>query len=598
MYGFPCPTTAVTTIVRCRCLLFSFLSLLLLFSTDVRAALALDTCTDCHGNPAKMTSLGFPHLTVTSEEVKRQSGMSAGCVDCHMGDPSSSDRTAAHQGMGRLHLVRKKGMLAETTERSAPLELTGNPMTRIKNQVIKDGKVVIDPNVALVLYQDKRLDNLSQDFSTIENTCGSCHAKEFTEFTRSTMGQNGKQSRFQSWSDPQRGPHNCGAWFDGNYDKIAPNTAVPFSREQSALNQRSCNTCHVGCLDCHYDPQPRSAANPRAGMHSFNRVPKPESCYGGGRGQICHAGPEERRRGAGYFGGSYANPEGMEPDVHQVKKVVCLDCHENSGSNSGLGHAMVKRQGRCDKCHERQLASHQRSLHKSLACEACHVQNVSGYQGTYWGPGKLAGIETPYFKYKEYYGIMKEPILIRDQKGRWIPVKPFPMAVMNQKESALKPGLHWRWPADLPDLQRTDDAFGYVGLVGGLPENNRALLWIQMDKVSHKYGKSRSCASCHDLLDGEQRQVVQWDFSDAGALPFSGSHTVTAGKKGLSIRDMKSEKIEVSADYRLSSLAPWFYLKDRWHIDGDFSLPSIKDRELYTSVRGDVGKARSAKVIH
>lgn len=582
----------------CRCLPCSFLRVLVLLFILAGTARAADTCTDCHGNRATMKALGFPHLTVTPEEATRQTGMTAGCADCHLGDPASPDRAAAHRGMGRLQLVRKKGMVAETAERVAPLELTGNPMTRIKNQITKNGKTVIDPNVRLILYQDKRRDTLSQDFGIMEKTCGSCHAKEFSEFTKSTMGRNGKQSQYQSWTDQQRGPHNCGAWFEGNHDKIAANTAVPFSRQQSALNQRSCNTCHVGCLDCHYDPQPQDPANRKLGMHTFNRVPKPESCYGGGRGQICHAGPEERRRGAGYFGASYANPEGMEPDIHQVKKVVCLDCHENSGSNMELGHAMIKRQGRCDRCHERQLASHRQSLHKSLSCEACHIQNVSGYQGTYWGPGKLAGTDTPYFKYKEYYGVMKEPVLIRDQKGRWIPVKPFPMAVLNQKESPLKPGLHWRWPANLPDLQRTDDAFGYVGFVDGLPENNRALLWIQMDKVSHKYGKSRSCASCHELRDGEQRQQVQWDFSDAGALPFSGSHTVTAGKKGLSIGEMKSEKIEVLDGYRLSSLAPWFYLKDRWHIDGDFSLPPLKDRDLYIRMKGDTGKARSAKVLH
>jgi hypothetical protein len=500
--------------------------------------------------------------------------------------------------MGRLLLVRKKGLLADSAQRQAPLELAGNPMTRIKHQVIKKGKSVVDPDVSLILYQDKRRDNLSQDFTMMEKTCGSCHAKEFSEFTRSTMGRNVKQSQYRSWTDQQRGPHNCGVWFGDNYEKIAANSTVPFSREQNALNQRSCNTCHVGCLDCHYDPQPKDPANPKLGIHTFNRVPKPENCYGGGRGQICHAGPEERRRGAGYFGASYASPEGMEPDIHQLKKVTCLDCHENSGSVSKLGHGMVKRQARCDRCHAQQLASHGQSLHKALSCEACHIQNVSGYQGTFWGPGKLAGTDTPYFKYKEYYGIMKEPILILDQRGRWIPVKPFPMAVLNQKESLLKPGLHWRWPIELPDLQRTDDAFGYIGLLDGLPENNRALLWLQMDKVSHKYGKSRPCASCHELPDNEQRQEVNWDFSDAGALPFSGSHTVVANKNGLAIREMRSEKIEVSNGHQLSSLAPWFYIKDRWQIEGGFSLPQLKNRELYNLVRGNVARARQARVVH
>lgn len=557
-----------------------------------------DSCVGCHADRTMMTPLGFPHLTVTPTEVARQSGMQAGCSDCHLGDPGQQELGAAHRGMGRLQLVRKKGMLAETGPRELPLELTGDPMTRIKHRILKNGKSVGDPDVSLILYQDKRRDNLSQDFTVMERTCGSCHAKEFSEFTRSTMGLNAKQSQYRGWADPKRGPHNCGTWFAGNHDLIAKNTALPFSPEQNALNQRSCNTCHVGCLDCHYDPVPADPADPSRGLHTFNRIPKPESCYGGGRGQICHAGPEERRRGAGYFGASYANPEGMEPDIHRTKKVHCLDCHENSGSGTGLGHAMVKRQGRCDKCHAAQLAGHERSLHRNLSCEACHIHDVSGYQGTYWGPGRLAGVETPYFKYKEYYGVMKDPILIRDQKGRWIPVKPFPMAVLNQKESSLKPGLHWRWPKELPDLQRTDDAYGLVGLFGGLPENNNALLWIQMDKVSHKYGKSRPCASCHASPEGEQRQLVKWDFSDAGALPFSGSHTVVADKSGLAIAGLTSEPIEPSAGYRLSSLAPWVYLKDRWRISGDFSLPRLRDRKLYDRISGDSGRAREAGVVH
>ena len=587
-----------------RCSVFPFfqagllLAVSLLLPAPAGSAGSADSCLGCHADPAKMARLGFPHFTVTPAEVERQSGMNAGCSDCHLGNPAETERDRAHQGMGRLQLVRKKGTRVETAQRELPLEIGGSPMTRLKQQVKKDGKGVVDPSVALILYQDKRRDNLSQDFGIMEKTCGSCHAKEFAEFAKSNMARNAKQSRYGSWTDKERGPHNCGVWFDGNHDKIAANTAVPFSREQSALNQRSCNTCHVGCLDCHYDPQAKDPAHPKLGMHTFNRMPKPESCYGGGRGQICHAGPEERRRGAGYFGKSYASPEGMEPDVHQAHKVTCLDCHGSSTTDPGLGHASIKRQARCDGCHEKVMKSHRQSLHKNLSCEACHIRNVSGYQGTFWGPGKLAGMDTPYFKYKDYYGIMKEPILIRDQKGRWIAVKPFPMAVLNQRESGLEPGLHWRWPASLPDLQRTDDAWGYVGLFDGLPENNKALLWIQMDKQSHKYGKSRACASCHELPGGEQRQQVSWDYSDMGALPFSGSHTVAAGSRGISIREMKSEKIEVSDGYRLSSLAPWYYLKDTWSIGGDFSLPPLKDLKLYGQLKGDAGRARAAGVVH
>jgi hypothetical protein len=265
-----------------------------------------------------------------------------------------------------------------------------------------------------------------------------------------------------------------------------------------------------------------------------------------------------------------------------------------------MGHGMVKRQAQdsCKRCHPEAVKTHSTSLHKNLSCEACHIQRVAGYQGTYWGPGKLAGAATPYFKYKAYYGYMPEPVLLRDQKGRWIPVKPFPMAVMNQKESPFEPGLHWRYPPDLPDLQRTDDAWGYVGLFGGLPDNNKALLWIQMDKMSHKLGKSRSCDSCHGSPDGVQLQKVTWGYSDPGAMPFTGSHEVLADRKGLFIKGMQSEKIEPEQGYSLAAFAPWIYLKDAWQIKGDFSLPVLKDRKQYELFKSSLEQTRKSAIVH
>jgi hypothetical protein len=261
---------------------------------------------------------------------------------------------------------------------------------------------------------------------------------------------------------------------------------------------------------------------------------------------------------------------------------------------------MVRRQanGSCQRCHSEAVKSHAGSLHKNLSCEACHIQQVAGYQGTYWGPGKVAGAETPFFKYKAYYGIMAEPILIKDQKGRWIPVKPFPMAAMNQKNSPYTPGLHWRFPATLPGLQRTDDAWAYVGLFGGMPENNKALLWIQMDKMSHKLGKSRSCDSCHSHPQGRQSQSVTWEYSDPGAQLFTGSHKVVADRKGLAIREMSSEKIEPDKGVAISAFAPWVYLRDAWQVAGDFSLPIIRDRKNYDKVKDSPQAARTAGALH
>jgi hypothetical protein len=572
----------------------------ILIAGTVVVADASDNCTECHGNRQKMESMGYGPFTVTRQETEAQTHMPAGCSACHLGSPGARDKDAAHKGMARLLVVAKKGFMVATSARRYPLAYGTNPMNRLYTVADKDGRPVSDPSVAAISWHDKKIDTLSQDFEVMRKTCGTCHAREFDEFSRSTMATNGKQSQYRGWVSKDRGPHNCGPWFEGNFETMQANTMIPMSPESHRINQKACNTCHVGCLDCHFNPQKRNPADPAIGPHTFVKTPTPESCYGNGRASICHAGPEDRRRGAGYFGGSFSYPEGNDPDVHLKAKVGCLDCHESTRSNPALGHGMVRRQVQesCQRCHPEAVKSHATSLHRKLSCEACHIQKTAGYQGTYWGPGKLAGAATPYFKFKAYYGYMPEPVLIKDQKGRWIPVKPFPMAVMNQKTSPFKPGLYWRYPLDLPDLKRTDDAWGYVGLSSGLPENNNALLWIQMDKMSHKLGKSRACGSCHAAADGAQVRKVTWEYSDPGALPFSGSHEVHANRIGLFIKGMQSEKIELEPGYTLSALAPWVYLKDAWQIPGDFSLPAIRDRQRYEAFNSSLDVSRKSGVVH
>lgn len=572
----------------------------ILLAGAASTAASADSCNECHGNHQLMESLGFGHFTVTSQEIAAQTHMPASCSECHLGDPAAKQKDKAHKGIARLIVVAKKGFTVSSSARRYPLAYGTDPTNRLYIVTGKDGSPVKDSTVTAISWHDKKIDTLSQDFAVMKKTCGACHQKEFDEFSRSTMATNGKQSRYKGWIDKDRGPHNCGPWFEGNFELMQANTLVPMSPESNRLNQKACNTCHVGCLDCHFSPQKKNPADPTIGAHTFVKSPPPESCYGNGRASICHAGPEDRRRGAGYFGGSFSFPEGNEPDVHLHARVGCLDCHESSRSNPAIGHGMVKRQAQnsCQRCHPDAVTTHARSLHKNLACEACHIQNVAGYQGTYWGPGKVAGLATPFFKFKAYYGYLSEPVLLRDQQGRWIPVKPFPMAVMNQKSSPFEPGLHWRYPPDLPDLKRTDDAWGYVGLFGGMPDNNKALLWIQMDKMSHKLGKSRSCDSCHGFPDGSQQQKVSWEYSDPGAFPFNGSHEVFANRSGLFIRKMQSEKIELEQGYSLAAFAPWVYLKDAWHIKGDFSLPLIKDRMRYEVLKTGLEQTRKAGIVH
>ena len=545
------------------------------------------SCIACHGSATKMKAAGFAQFTVTASEAMKQTRMEASCTECHGGNPKDATKDGAHEGLHRVLIVTSQGMEARTrdkleTFRPEALQPDGgNGMVAMLPKVQKNGRTVKDPTVQTILYHDSNPVDLSSDYDVQVKTCGACHPDEVSQFRKTAMGQNGKQSIYKNWTD-EKGPHNCGPWFANGYDEIARNTKVPYTREMMSANQKACNVCHVGCLDCHYSPGKKDPSDPETGMHTFTAKVTAETCYGGGRGSICHAGPEDRRRGGGYIGGEFANPSGIAPDVHHTKAISCTDCHNTPSKDNRLLHGQVKRQVDCSKCHEAAVKSVEQSVHRNLSCEACHIRDVGGYTATCWGPGKVAGVATPFFKYKEYYGIMKEPVLIKNRKGVWIPVKPYPAAVLNQKGSGnLKRGLAWRFPENSPDIDRTEDTYAFVGLLSGLPKNDNALAWIQMDKVSHEYGKARNCESCH-TPGGEQRQEVSWSFSDEGADPFTGRHTVLGNSKGLYIKDIRAtSEIKPHDGAKIEDFGPWFYLGDKWWVEGNFSIPEIRDRKLF-----------------
>ncbi|HTG01409.1 MAG TPA: cytochrome c3 family protein [Nitrospirota bacterium] len=576
----------IRTLTTVLLLYFALLTALPASSFEQKAP--IDSCLACHGDAGNMTDLGYPHLTITAEQAQKQTRMTASCTACHLGNPAASTREEAHKGLLRAFYVKNKKFEATTRDKLivfAPgwFEPRGkNPMISLLPLVEKDGKLVKDPDVQTMLYHDKNPNDLSCNYPALEQTCGTCHRKEVDEFRKTAMGHNAKQRQYRTWTDEKRGPHNCGVWFVDGYADIVKNTKVPFTPEQAAVNQKACNTCHVGCLDCHYTPSTANPAHPDLGQHTFSKKVSALTCYGDGRGSICHAGPEDRRRGGGYIGGAFSTPVGSEADVHFAKKIECTDCHDTAAQDRKLLHGQVKRQVNCTKCHNRELKAVAASVHHNVSCEACHTHDVGAYAATFWGPGVIGGVQTPFYKYKDYYGIMKYPVLIRNQKGVWIPVKPYPMAVLNQKTAGnLKPGLAWRFPATLPDLERTDDAYAFVDLAEGLPGNDYALLWIQMDKVSHKYGKARPCESCH-TADNGQRQEVLWKYSDQGAEPFDGRHVVTANSKGLFITDMEPVgQIKVREGWKLEDFAPWMYLKDAWKVKGNFAIPVVKKKAEY-----------------
>jgi hypothetical protein len=47
--------------------------------------------------------------------------------------------------------------------------------------------------------------------------------------------------------------------------------------------------------------------------------------------------------------------------------------------------------------------------HKNVACEACHVRILGGYEMTSWGPGKILSKPNPFKKYSLYYGPQEPP---------------------------------------------------------------------------------------------------------------------------------------------------------------------------------------------
>ena len=243
----------------------------------------VNSCLECHGNAAKMKELGFPQFTMTQEEVSKQTGMPATCTNCHFGNPADATKEGAHKGLLRLYYVKLKGFQAVTRdklEKYKPESLE----QRGKNQVIdllpmveKEGKPVKDPEAHTILFHDKNPDNLSQNYPVMEKTCGVCHLKQVEEFKKTAMGHNAKQSQYKTWTDKKRGPHNCGLWFVDNQAEIERNTSVPYTNEMAKINQKQCNACHVGCLDCHYTPKKKTLTTRRlAPIHLQRRyLPRP-----------------------------------------------------------------------------------------------------------------------------------------------------------------------------------------------------------------------------------------------------------------------------------------------------------------------------------
>ena len=573
---------------------FIFVALLLFYNTWHQMG---DECLRCHSDVKKMTELGYPHFVVTSEAVERESKhKNIRCQRCHLGDARTEDKDRAHKDMLKVLFVNPKGEALTRREIGikGPLLPSGDDRIRaMLPKVVIHGEEVVHPEVRNILWHDRDKDSLNFLPSIAAKTCGArdCHPEELTQFKTTIMGTNMRQRTMRTWLEPY-GPHNCGPSFadlpvretlrDGAFDfkntgDIQKEINLPFSHEQAKDKQRFCNVCHAGCLDCHYEPDKQK------GIHNIVKRPSSESCGGYGRGtSICHPGAMQSRRGETYIGGDYSIPPGMEPDVHYKKEIHCIDCHHTG--RRGMGD-MVREAG-CQDCHVEIEEAHAKSIHKNMDCATCHINELRGYQITIWGKGIVADKSNPFKKYSLYYGIQKPPILMKDQKGRWMPVKIMPHSLTNfSRDVAPSETIKYRWQKG-----QTRDAYYIIGTYN-TPSNNRNLLWMELQQASHPYGKARDCESCHK---GRQEMISQWEYMDYQGVdsPFQGGYRVLADSNGLRVIDLKNTTpINVSEGYSADDFASWIHFKDKWFVPGDFSIKSEKEKyRKYMSMSKEINR--------
>lgn len=537
-------------------------------------------CVSCHSDKNRMTELGSPDLYVNPREAEKASRHpNVKCHECHLGDGRAKDAAKAHKRMLSALLVGENGNLLDR-KKVYPHALLPSGSDRIRMMLPKtgnNGELEPHPEVRTVLWHDRNRETLNFDPEIAAKTCGkaNCHPDQLKQFKTTIMATNFRQRTMKTWLEPY-GPHNCGPSFADiapaevlrnsdfsfkNTEDIARDLNVPFSKKQAEHKQRFCNACHAGCLDCHYEPDREK------GVHNFTAKPSSESCGGYGRGtSICHPGAMQSRRGETYMGGDYSIPTGMKPDIHYTKKIHCVDCHTTGPK--GMGD--MQRKANCQDCHIEIEEAHAKSLHKKLDCASCHISELRGYQITVWGPGRISGEENPFKKYSLYYGIQSPPIIMKDQKGIWMPVKVWPHAAGNIKPE-VKPSekIMFRWPNG-----ETRDAYYVIGTQKSGANNNH-LLWLEIEQAAHPYGKARGCDSCHKE---KQIAVSSWEFmDDQGAEPFKGGHKIIADKEGLRIADIKNTTpIKPLKGYKLEDFASWLSFKDKWQAPGDFSISSEK----------------------
>ncbi|ADR19156.1 cytochrome c [Calditerrivibrio nitroreducens] len=554
-------------------------------------------CVKCHSDRQGLEKMGFPQMYLDPKEVDKEVNMGGvpTCVDCHLGNDKTMNKDEAHKDMPRpFYAAVGKNHKYEAVGRDstgfAPIEPKGDDRTKLL--IRKPNKEFIEKyginQLTQLFYHDHDNKTMAYSPKVAKDTCGKCHEKEFSDYSKSGMGLNKYQRGFTSWTVNPPGPQNCGAWFGDNGERIKKESTKNFTEQMNAGLNRGCNKCHASCNDCHYKGFEKSNAR-----HQFAKKVENLSCYGSGKGTVCHSGPMDRRRGAGYLREEFAYPYGELPtDVHAKNGVKCTDCHKMK--DHSFGHLASKdAKESCSNCHKEIVEAVKLSKdHKNVDCSSCHIKAVGAYQFTFWGPGISEGQFNYFSKHKEYYGTRSLPTLVKHPtSGIWIPVKPYPMAVMNIKGDVKNTGLELReikktvvkgnTEIGEPDkfiVERkpgdVNDMYIITGIYKNLKNNDNMLAWIQMDKMSHALESARDCNSCHSSHDQIATSWFTYKVTNNVKKPFYGSYIIKAGKNGIEFSDFKYTEIQPVDGRNVDDFAPFVFNSKAWNVKGiDFSIP-------------------------
>ena len=570
------------------------LTLIALLSVSAYAYENDSTCVRCHGDEVTMKELGFPQLYLDPAKVDEEVNMGGiSCVSCHLGDNTKLDKDASHEGMPRpFYAAIGKNHKYQAVSREItnydPIQPKGTNRTKVLIRKPTNKAMAKEQGIKKIIqlyYHDHDPETMAYNPEIARQTCGNCHEEEVTDYNKSGMGLNKSQRGFTSWTASPPGPQNCGYWFGdkANYETVKGECTKPeeYKGTMAEARGRGCNKCHASCNDCHYEGYKKSEAR-----HKFTASPDKLSCYGSGKGTICHAGPMDRRRGAGFLREEFAFPVNELPrDAHDAAGLQCNDCHTFTNHSYGhLGSEDAKKS--CSNCHTEIYEAVKSGDHQNVDCTSCHIKEVGAYQFTFWGPGKSEGIANKFTKHKEFYGKRDLPMLVKHpESGQWIPLKPYPMGTMGIGKDVAPEGLKLRTinktevkgkteigePESFVIERKADqvnDMYIITGTHDGFGSNDKMMAWIQMDKMSHSIGEARDCDSCHS--SHEQNFTSWYTYANTNDVkkPFFGSYTIKASKDGITFDNFTNSEIELADGRKISDFAPFIINNTLWNVKG------------------------------